>query len=169
MKSQLLAEQFLKLSKIKTPDDIFDELSTIKYDDYTPDNKYIIKTPNQVLQTKTAICYDMVELERQLFTNIGYKTFTHFIHDPTQSIEKTPTHTFLIFKENNKYYWFEVSWESYRAIRGTFETLNSACQYCIDKFQKLYKIKTSKLIEYKKFKYTNMNVYDFGKHIINAF
>lgn len=49
--------------------------------------------------------------------------------------DKCPTHTFLIYKENNKYYWFEHSWEKYRGIKA-FDTEIDALKDIKEKFIK---------------------------------
>ena len=72
-------------------------------------DNYILQSPKQVLKNKIGVCWDQVELERYLFEkeNICFNTYfiVHYDND------KYPTHTFLIYKKDNKYYWFEHSWE----------------------------------------------------------
>ncbi len=75
---------------------------------------YYLQTPEELLKTKCGVCWDQVELERQLFTrdNIDVKTFFIYISDD----DMLPSHTFLIYEDNNKYYWFEHSWGKYKGI-----------------------------------------------------
>lgn len=75
---------------------------------------YYLQTPEELLETKCGVCWDQVELERSLFVkyNISFKTFFIFISDK----DMLPSHTFLTYKANDKYYWFEHSWAKYRGI-----------------------------------------------------
>jgi hypothetical protein len=77
-------------------------------------NNYILQSPEQVIKNKIGVCWDQVELERYLFKkeNINFNTYfiVHYDND------KCPTHTFLIYEQNNKYYWFEHSWELFKGI-----------------------------------------------------
>lgn len=105
---------------------IIDELNKIEYGWIDKNNNiykevnnlfsdnYILQSPEQVIKNKVGVCWDQVELERELFEkkNIKFNTFfiVHYDND------KCPTHTFLIYEENNKYYWFEHSWEKFKGI-----------------------------------------------------
>ena len=105
---------------------IIDELNKIEYgwidknkniykevNNLFSDN-YILQSPEQVIKNKVGVCWDQVELERYLFEkeNIKFNTFfiVHYDND------KCPTHTFLIYEKNNKYYWFEHSWKVFKGI-----------------------------------------------------
>lgn len=140
----------------KTPKDILKITSSIKYDSETPDEKYIIKTPDQLLKSKIGICYDIVELERYYFNKLRFEFKTFFTHGNHDD----PTHTFLIFKDDKSYYWFESSWESYRGIHGPFSNYQDASKYVLKLFN------YNKLIEYSKFDYAGMNINQFANYII---
>ena len=92
-----------------------DKSNNIYYgsNDLFSDN-YILQSPEEVLKNKVGVCWDQVELERYLFEkeNIEFNTYfiTHYDND------KCPSHTFLIYKKDNKYYWFEHSWEIFKGI-----------------------------------------------------
>ncbi len=75
---------------------------------------YYLQTPEELLKTKYGICWDQVELERKLFQDIGVKTKTYFIY--IDDHEKLPSHTFLTFEKDGKFYWFEHSWNLYQGI-----------------------------------------------------
>lgn len=77
-------------------------------------NSYIIQSPKKLLQTKCGMCFEQVELERELFlkSNIEIKTYFIYIDDN----QGRPSHTFLVFYDNNKIYWFEHSWARYKGI-----------------------------------------------------
>ena len=75
-------------------------------------DNYKLQSPKEVLKNKVGICWDQVELERELLKNKNINTYFIVYYDN----DKCPTHTFLIYNHNNKYYWFEHSWEKYKGI-----------------------------------------------------
>ena len=95
------------------------------------DNKYKLQSPNETLNNKVGVCWDQVELERYLFDKKNIKFNTYFIVYYSDNI--CPTHTFLIYKIDNDYYWFEHSWEKYRGIRK-YSSENSALNDIKEKF-----------------------------------
>jgi len=149
-------------NKINQVKDIWDLMRPIKYENTT--KNYIIKTPTEVLKSKRAICYDQVELERQEFKKIKYKFKTFFFYDPDPNTY-LPTHTVLIFKENNKYFWFENSWGKYRGVHGPYSSYNSACNFIASKLKLDQQLKTVKIIEYQEFNYRGLSIREFQKAI----
>ena len=77
-------------------------------------NFYYLQSPEELLTSKCGVCWDQVELERKLFLDNKLKCATYFIF--IQDGASLPSHTFLVYKENTKYYWFEHSWEKYQGI-----------------------------------------------------
>lgn len=77
-------------------------------------NFYYLLTPDELLETKCGVCFDQVELERKLFKEIGVKFKTYFIY--IYDIDYFPSHTFLVYEDDNRYYWFEHSWGAYKGI-----------------------------------------------------
>lgn len=77
-------------------------------------NFYYLLSPEELLTTKCGVCWDQVELERYLFEKQNIEVATYFIciYDG----DNLPSHTFLTFKHDNKYYWFEHSWATYQGI-----------------------------------------------------
>lgn len=47
--------------------DIFQEMSAFKYDEFTKDSQYFLRSPRQIRADKQFICYDAVEYERARF------------------------------------------------------------------------------------------------------
>lgn len=97
------------------------------------DSFYYLQTPEELLKTKCGVCWDQVELERNLFAKemISIKTFFVYIVDDNM----LPSHTFLTYENDNKYYWFEHSWEKFRGIHEYSSELNLLLDI-IDKFRK---------------------------------
>lgn len=133
--------------------------------DETYSNNYILQSPNEVIKNKIGVCWDQVELERYYFKGNDWNIKTYFLvyYDG----DKCPTHTFLTFEKNNKYYWFEHSWERFRGIHE-YESLKKMLLDIRDKFIKHelnndYVSKKLVLHEYKKPKY-HISVQEFYNH-----
>lgn len=77
-------------------------------------NFYYLLSPEELLHSKCGVCWDQVELERKLFNDANINCDTYFIY--IDDNENLPSHTFLIFQLNNKYYWFEHSWYDMKGI-----------------------------------------------------
>jgi hypothetical protein len=88
-------------------------------DNMYPD--YRLQSPQQLYQSKTGVCWDQVEFERYFFEkwDIPYKTI--YIE---QKNTMSSTHTFLIYRQNDNWYWFENSFEKVRGIHGPFKRIS---------------------------------------------
>lgn len=94
-----------KDGKIYQENEIVDEVWT---------NNYVLQTPNEVLKSKVGVCWDFVEIYREWAkeNKIDYKTF--FIeYNPTliPNAWDYATHTILIYKSNNKLFWFDNAYQ----------------------------------------------------------
>ncbi|MBR3898593.1 MAG: hypothetical protein IKJ43_04885 [Bacilli bacterium] len=124
---------------------------------------YVLETPEEVLKNNVGVCWDQVELERNLFekNNINFNTYFIVNYDDN----KCPTHTFLIYEDKNNYYWFEHSWERFRGIHK-YKNEKEALIDITNKFIK-YELKNQKdnlcLYKYTKPKY-GINCFEFYKH-----
>lgn len=133
-------------------------------DDKYSDN-YILQSPNQIIKNRIGVCWDQVELERYYFKGNDWNVKTYFLvhYDG----DKCPTHTFLTFEKDNKYYWFEHSWERFRGIHE-YKSLKDLLFDIRDKFIKYeldndYVLENLVLHEYKKPKY-HISVQEFYDH-----
>ena len=88
----------------KTDDTIATEMS----------DDYFLQTPEQLIQSKAGVCWDQVELEREWFRNHNILCFIIYLEQKDEHMN--PSHTFAIFCQNERYYWFENSWGIYRGI-----------------------------------------------------
>lgn len=133
--------------------------------DETYSDNYILQSPNEVIKNKIGVCWDQVELERYYFKGNDWNVKTYFLvhYDG----DKCPTHTFLTFEKNKKYYWFEHSWERFRGIHE-YQSLKELLFDIRDKFIK-YELDNDfvpenlVLHEYKKPKY-HISVQEFYNH-----
>lgn len=133
--------------------------------DETFSDDYILQSPNEVIKNKIGVCWDQVELERYYFRANDYNIKTYFIvhYDG----DKCPTHTFLTFEKNNKFYWFEHSWKRFRGIHE-FNSIKELLLDVRDKFiqyelENKYVKQNLVLHEYKKPKY-HISVQEFYAH-----
>ena len=123
----------------------------MKVDDSFKD-KYILQSPKDILKSKVGVCWDQVELERYFFKNYVPSVKTFFIvYDDN---DKCPTHTFLTFEKNNKFYWFEHSWEIFRGIHE-YTSLNQLLLDIKNKF-----VSSELHGNYEK---TNLYIYEYLK------
>lgn len=106
-----------------------------KWEDSFP-KYYRLQSPAELLLTKYGVCYDQVELERYLFNknNIDVETYFIISYDNKQY----PTHTFLTYEQNNKFYWYEHSWELYRGLHE-YSSMNDLLKDVFFKFSNSYK------------------------------
>ena len=97
-------------------------------------NKYYLLTPSEFEKYHGGICWDYVVYEtfyfKKYFSGVKFETYFQVVDDG----KNYPSHTFLIFEYNNKYYWFESSWKPEAGIYG-FNTKNDAINYAMDKLK----------------------------------
>ncbi len=132
-------------------------------------DNYILQSPKEIIKNKVGVCWDQVELERYYFKGNTWNIKTYFIVHYDD--DKAPTHTFLTFEKNNKYYWFEHSWQRFRGIHE-YKTLKELLLDIQDKFIKYelnnnYNKNNLFIYHYKKPKY-HLNVLEFYKHCENG-
>lgn len=99
---------------------------------------YILQSNEDLLKSKVGNCFDAVEFERSWFKKHNYEFVTIFEMVKLNYFNNYPMHTFLIYKSDNKWHYFE--WADY-ANRGihTFESLEDALDYQYKKYLKRLK------------------------------
>lgn len=105
------------------------------------------------MNNKLAICWDQTELYRDYFenmTNLKYETYYLLYEDE----KGCPSHTILVYYNNNKVYWFEPMFQ------------NKACYYS-GMIPKNYDEKNILIYQYNKPKY-HINGYEMREHINNS-
>ena len=117
-----------------------------KYVGFNPDFKetFYLQSPKQLLESKIGTCFDQVELERELITRLGVDCRTYFISYPDDEYDYS--HTFLIYKDSQKYYWVENAWEKYKGLH-IYDSKEDLFDDVLEKF-----IKTIPGGEFKKVK-----------------
>ena len=141
-------------------------------DDWT--SEYILETYDDVLNTKVGNCWDQVELEREWFSkhNYEFKTYYHQVILDYQN--PYPTHTFLVYKENDKYYWFENAWDDMKGIHE-FNTLEELLDFEYKENLKLliqYNIKNNEIDKISYFEYdkpkNNISSEEFVNYVVSC-
>lgn len=107
-------------------------ITHIKNDDFV--KYYILLSPNEFEKYKGGICWDYVAYEamyfRAKYPNIKFETYYQVIDNRNDN----PTHTFLIFEFDNKWYWFESSWKTNCGVYG-FDNKNDCIEYIMQKLR----------------------------------
>ena len=76
--------------------------------------KYSAMTPEEVLKNKKGICMDQSEFARDWFEKNNYENKLMVIQ--IERDDSAPGHQFIIYKENDKYNWFENAWYTEKGI-----------------------------------------------------
>ena len=110
------------MDNIKTPEELLSFMSkNIEYgflgknghiyhkDDSDWYEQYILQTKEELLNNKVGTCWDQVEFERDWFINNGYEIKTIFEMVNIDYENNYPTHTYLAYKNDDNWYWFEHS------------------------------------------------------------
>lgn len=124
---------------------------------------YYLLDPEELLEKKVGICWDQVELERKLFNENSIENETFFIYSKDGNL--LPSHTFLTYKNDNKYYWFEHSWDKYKGIHE-YNNLNELLIDVRGKFvidNNIKDVNNTYIFQYERPKY-NINCDDFYRY-----
>ena len=181
----------MKYEDIKTPEELLDYMSNnIKYGfmykngDSCLDIKTVnwdiwlkeclVQTGKELLKTNVGTCWDQVELERMWFTEHGYDIKTFFIWFDVEEDNNYPSHTFLLYKNGNKWNWFENAFELRRGIReydSIEEAIEDVKKYQIEFATKVFKVpeelgKTLNSCEYTGI-YKPCGVEEYLNHVTN--
>lgn len=107
-------------------------ITHIKNDDFV--KYYILLSPNEFEKYRGGVCWDYVAYEamyfRAKYPNIKFETYYQIIDNRNDN----PTHTFLIFEFNKKWYWFESSWKPNCGVYG-FDNKSDCIEYIMQKLK----------------------------------
>ena len=167
-----------EFNKIKTPEELlkymdnnitygfvgrngkkYYDMFSKEWDDWY--NEYFVQTGEELIESKTGTCWDQVELERLWFEKNNYNYKTIFTWFEVNRPNNLPTHTFLIYESDGKYYWFEHADESNKGIHE-FETEEDAINYLKEKqflyaYNNKYDIKKEEKDCFTAYEYTKPN------------
>lgn len=116
------------------------------FDHMYPD--YRLQSPIESFISKVGVCWDQAIFEKYMFNNIIHKKCKMYYiiqHDK----ECESTHTFIIYEDKNKKYYFENSFEK---IRGVYEVnnLEDTFDFIIDKMRETKKDNNTEVFEINK-------------------
>ena len=97
---------------------------------------YKLQSPQEVLDSKVGVCWDQVEFERHFFQKLNIKHNSIYIE---QLNKNKNTHTFIVYEEKNKFYWFEHSFENHKGIHGPFDSINDIIDFVHKKMENIEK------------------------------
>ncbi len=100
--------------------------------------KWRLSSPNRLIKVKYGHCWDQIELERDWFEKHGYHFKTFYIWFEFPYDNSYSTHTYLVFENDGKYYYFEHSDFNNKGIYE-FATYEEAINYQKEKFIEINK------------------------------
>jgi hypothetical protein len=95
---------------------------------YLDKNCRILK-PYEVLEYKIGTCWDCCLLELYILKKYYNEVYCVYIEQGKDIETNFITHTFIVYKDNDKYYWFEYAWYKQEGIHGPFNSLKDVIQY----------------------------------------
>lgn len=100
-------------------------------------NQYRLRDYQDIEKSKMGTCWDQVETERHYFEQLGIKYSTYLIVYYDEK-DYCLTHTFLVYYDKEKVYWFENSFFDHRGIHE-YNDLESLIKDVRVKFMKIIK------------------------------
>lgn len=116
------------LTKTSTPEQLLKWMN--KHLTYHGVNKGKVLTPEEVIDKKKAHCWESSELAYHDLEVMGFKVQLLYL----QTKNVIVTHITTLYKDNNKWYWFEWAWNSNRGIHGPYKSFEEGSRVVIDKF-----------------------------------
>ncbi len=136
--------------------------------------QYILESKNDILENLYGNCWDQVELERNWFLKNGYEIKTIYEMVKLDYDNIYPTHSFLVYKKNDYWYWFENADFNNRGIHkfNTFDDLLSYQYKKYVEFLKTFNITDEELekiivTEFDKPK-EHISAEEYLNHVINS-
>ena len=181
----------ININNIKTPEELLYFMSTnINYGylgkngkiyhfddpDFNSDwyEQSILQSKEELLKNLYGNCFDQVEFERDWFLKNKYEIKTIYEMIKLDYDNEYPTHSFLVYKEGNYYYWFENADFDNRGIHR-FNSYNELLIYQYHKYVEYLKTfnisddELDKIIitEFNKPK-DHISVEEYLKHVTNS-
>ena len=178
------------MDNIKTPEELLEFMSKINYGylgkngrvyhyddaDFNLDwyNQYILESSDDILKNLYGNCWDQVELERFWFLENGYNIKTIYEMVKLDYDNDYPSHSFLVYQDNNYWYWFENADFNNRGIHK-FNSLDELLSYQYQKYVDYLKIFNIKDDEIEKIIVTefdkpkeHISAKDYLNHVNNS-
>ena len=174
-----------QLQTIKTPPQLLQFLQdTMKYG-FVADGKVYTKAERQqwvahykirfgedLIQAGYGACFDYAELQRSFFEKWGMEHECYFLRGyrakKNKNAKTLPFHTFLIYKDGDKWKWFEYSFRTLRGIHE-YQTKQQALADVVSKALEYHNCVQDKFDLYKYPKVTkNLTAIQFVKHCLRG-
>ncbi|MBQ2408460.1 MAG: hypothetical protein II309_03410 [Bacilli bacterium] len=114
--------------------------------------KYRMQTSEEMINHGYGVCWETVELEREYFEKNNIPCKSYFI--VIAKFRRYECHTFLVYEENNKYYWFEHSWDK---LKGVYEFDN------LDELLDKVILEFPDIVKYKNYNPNDLEIYEYKK------
>ena len=92
---------------------------------------YILQTPDELRESRLGVCWDQVELERDILERSGIDAHAYFVVYYNGAMD--PSHTFILFENDGKVVWYEHAWEKHRGWHE-FDSFEDALRDVREKF-----------------------------------
>lgn len=148
--SNFLLESTDFCNQFKTPEALLDWMKDIEYgwcdkngkkyigSDYYGDifwKDYRLLLPEEVYKKKIGVCWDQTIFEKYVFDRqFSYETKMIFIQQ-----YKISTHTFLVYKTENEWLYFENSFNKYKGIHGPYKQISDIVKLVFKQMQEYEK------------------------------
>lgn len=112
-----------EIINIKTPKEFSSWMKkNIKYSNFTK-----LKSAEEVITSKSGDCHSQCMLEHYWFNKNNIKHRRIFLiqyNSKTNDSSGGMTHTFIVYNDKNKFYWFENAWGGMEGIHGPFNSIS---------------------------------------------
>ena len=85
-------------------------------------NMTSLKTPDELLSSKTGSCHDQVAFEMSALKKLGYHPSAWLVFEYNESGQSGETHSYVTYKKDGKLYWFENAWGGKEGIHEISST-----------------------------------------------
>ncbi len=126
---------------------------------------YKIRLGNDFLKNKYGVCWDFCEFERLFFLEYNIEHNCYFINSKYGE-NNGPTHTFIIYKYESKWYWFEYSWFECLGI-WEFDTKENALKTVLKKYKDSMKVTNIELYKIKQIK-KRLNTFEYINYCLKS-
>ena len=100
--------------------------------------QYILENSEELVNNSYGNCFDQVEFERDWFLKNGYEIKTIYEMVKLDYNNVYPTHSFLVYKDNDCWFWFENADFDNRGIHK-FNTFEELLNYQYEKYVEFLK------------------------------
>lgn len=131
---------------------------------------YKLRLKDDFIKSGYGVCWDFCELEREFFLSKNIPHECYFVESFVNRSQGGPTHSFLLFKENNNWFWFEFSWGDQRGIKK-YNSKEAALEDVLSKHKKfceqighVSKVRLYKIDKFDK----RLNAFEYVEKCINS-